>query len=291
MADDVDDLLRRAMTTLDRETPAGYFDELPARTLARLDSALDGDGDPGDELARERAARTARAAPAGTASQPSQGASPEPRAPGRRRWGVALLLAGTGLAAAVAVMLFSATRMGARSSEPVALERVRTRNIAQQKERQFHETAQTAPTTATSAAPTVEPTVEPTAGLGRVSGHAFDGQAAGSAAPAAGSAAPGLERAVFETGMLEVAAPARRCFPPGPRGSAALDITVSPSGEVSDVKAAQPYAGTSAEDCAARAVKLHRFPSWSGAPQTFRYRVPMAAGRTRNADQDAPFMK
>jgi hypothetical protein len=104
MADDVDDLLRRAMATLDRETPAGYFDELPQRTLARLDApAVD---DPGDELARERAARTARAAPPG--ERTATGA-PDARPPGRR-WRVAFALAGTGLAAAVVLVLFSATR-------------------------------------------------------------------------------------------------------------------------------------------------------------------------------------
>jgi hypothetical protein len=36
---DLDDQLRRAMATLDREAPPGYFDTLSARTLARLDDA------------------------------------------------------------------------------------------------------------------------------------------------------------------------------------------------------------------------------------------------------------
>ncbi len=36
MADDLDNLLRRAMKTLDDEAPSGYFDHLPDRTLARL---------------------------------------------------------------------------------------------------------------------------------------------------------------------------------------------------------------------------------------------------------------
>src|SRR4051794_39015138 len=47
MSDDVDDLLRRAMTTLDHQVPDGYFDTLASRTLARLDDpAL---GDPRDD--------------------------------------------------------------------------------------------------------------------------------------------------------------------------------------------------------------------------------------------------
>ena len=37
MADELDDLLRRAMKTLDDQAPAGYFDALPQRTLARLE--------------------------------------------------------------------------------------------------------------------------------------------------------------------------------------------------------------------------------------------------------------
>lgn len=36
MSDDLDDLLRRAMKTLDDQVPSGYFEGLPNRTLARL---------------------------------------------------------------------------------------------------------------------------------------------------------------------------------------------------------------------------------------------------------------
>ncbi len=35
--DDIDDILRAAMKTLDGETPSGYFEDLPNRTLARLE--------------------------------------------------------------------------------------------------------------------------------------------------------------------------------------------------------------------------------------------------------------
>jgi hypothetical protein len=38
MTDDVDDLLRRALATLDDQAPASYFETLPDRTLARLDA-------------------------------------------------------------------------------------------------------------------------------------------------------------------------------------------------------------------------------------------------------------
>src|SRR5215470_2968630 len=46
MPDDLDDLdavLRRTMASLDRQTPEGYFDALPARTLARLDDPAAGE--------------------------------------------------------------------------------------------------------------------------------------------------------------------------------------------------------------------------------------------------------
>src|SRR5437588_304165 len=38
MSDDVDDLPRRTMATLDRQVPDGYFDTLVSRTLLRLDA-------------------------------------------------------------------------------------------------------------------------------------------------------------------------------------------------------------------------------------------------------------
>ncbi len=39
MTDDLDDLLRRSMKTLDDQVPSGYFDGLPNRTLARLEDS------------------------------------------------------------------------------------------------------------------------------------------------------------------------------------------------------------------------------------------------------------
>ena len=38
--DDTDDILRAAMKTLDDETPSGYFDALPSRTLVRLEGSM-----------------------------------------------------------------------------------------------------------------------------------------------------------------------------------------------------------------------------------------------------------
>jgi hypothetical protein len=40
MADDLDDLIRAAMKTLDEQVPSGYFEALPNRTLARLEGSM-----------------------------------------------------------------------------------------------------------------------------------------------------------------------------------------------------------------------------------------------------------
>jgi len=49
MSDDLDDLLRRAMKTLDDQVPSGYFEGLPNRTLARLeDSSMQTTGTSGN---------------------------------------------------------------------------------------------------------------------------------------------------------------------------------------------------------------------------------------------------
>ena len=39
MADDLDQLIRAAMKTLDDEVPSGYFEALPKQTLARLEGS------------------------------------------------------------------------------------------------------------------------------------------------------------------------------------------------------------------------------------------------------------
>lgn len=50
MADEFDELLRRSMKTLDDQVPAGYFEGLPNRTLARLeDSSMQTTGSSGTE--------------------------------------------------------------------------------------------------------------------------------------------------------------------------------------------------------------------------------------------------
>src|SRR5262245_56648576 len=92
MSDDLDDLLRSAMTTLDRQVPSDYFEALPARTLARLDDPALAADEPADELARERAARagtpparTLAPAPDGAREPAAAAASASDLRPRRRR--------------------------------------------------------------------------------------------------------------------------------------------------------------------------------------------------------------
>jgi hypothetical protein len=275
MADDVDDLLRRTMASLDRETPAGYFDELPGRTLARLDAASAAD-DPGDELARQRAARTARTAPALSSEQSAAGAAT--RRPGRR-WRVGFALAGTGIAAAVTLLLFTVTTQRADEPSYAASASVPAAAGAPNSAQLQHAYPEPPPMARVMRSPP-----EDSLGQGASLDVAFD-------RGLLGSAAPGLAADDFRAGMQAVVAQARRCLPPGPRGSVTLEVTVQSSGEVSQVTAPPPYAATAAEACVSRAVKSHTFPSWSGSPQTFRYRLPTWARVRGVVDSGEPTMK
>src|SRR5262245_29670319 len=40
MSDDLDDQIRRALKTLDSQVPSGYFEDLPSRTLGRLEQDM-----------------------------------------------------------------------------------------------------------------------------------------------------------------------------------------------------------------------------------------------------------
>jgi hypothetical protein len=74
MSEDLDDLLRRAMKTLEDQVPPGYFDELPKQTLARLeDSSMhDERNDAGaSQSAAEASPTPAAAAPAATSPAPT----------------------------------------------------------------------------------------------------------------------------------------------------------------------------------------------------------------------------
>jgi hypothetical protein len=147
MSDEVDDLLRRAMATLDRQVPPGYFDTLADRVAARLDAATDAVRavEPAeiaarvvdDELARERARRAAVLAPPVASLDAPPGAPGAPLAapstePARKStWGRHLAIAagfGLSVAAAVGVMIFITYEQRDRQAgAPVAREATVTR--------------------------------------------------------------------------------------------------------------------------------------------------------------------
>jgi hypothetical protein len=67
MSDDLDDLLRRAMKTLDEQVPSGYFDALPNQTLVRLEASMQmgtsGTSDPSAASSTKMAVATAATEP------------------------------------------------------------------------------------------------------------------------------------------------------------------------------------------------------------------------------------
>jgi len=70
MSDDLDELLRRSMKTLDDQVPTGYFEGLPTRTLARLeDSSMQTAGTSSSSSVPSTGAVVASAPPVGSAAK------------------------------------------------------------------------------------------------------------------------------------------------------------------------------------------------------------------------------
>jgi len=118
MSDEVDDLLRRTMATLDRQVPDGYFDTLVSRALVRLDVPALGEppGPRGHEPQDPHAAATAATDQAAAMSGP--------RGPSNHRSIVAVV--GLGLAAAAGAMIFVGTRDKTASAPELAVRRERS---------------------------------------------------------------------------------------------------------------------------------------------------------------------
>jgi hypothetical protein len=74
----------------------------------------------------------------------------------------------------------------------------------------------------------------------------------------------------IERAMTAVADQARACFA-GTRGTAALRVTVAPSGRTAKVVVTGPFARTPTGACVARVVQAATFPVWDGPPQSFDY--------------------
>lgn len=323
MSDEVDDLLRHAMANLDRQVPAGTFDTLADRTLARLDAANVPNG---DDLARERALRgggvpAAAMEPAPTADRLAVG--PEPR---RRKVSVLAAVVGVGLAAAAAVVIVVSLRSRPTGAPAVAMDRSRGGAVASEPPRAA------APPPAPASSPLVAPEMtKPTStasGGGKLDSerahnvlHAAPppsgAQAAKPEALRTGKARPtsaqeptaqdidvrdtpgqdatardarkkaktksdkpaiasaSLSQDDFARGMTAVAVQVRACGG-GTRGSAVLQVSVSPSGRVATAKVSGVFAGTPVAACVERAVASATFPPWNGAPQTLGYSYLLA---------------
>jgi hypothetical protein len=296
MPDELDDLVRRAAATLDRQTPAGYFDTLPDRALARLD-------DDRDELARARALRGEAGAPPGDApsTPPGTEAAPAPAARGRARRTRAIAAAiGLAVALAAGLVIFVSVRDSgapdearavARTAEPAA----RPVAIAPSVDAAVPSTAGTPGDGARDAdkLPAVapdKPTAGPTSSTGSkrppprvfkpIKGKVSKVAPPEPAAPGIiepfderefGKIRTGLSRGDVERTMDAVAAQARACF--AAPGAATLQLTVSPTGRVASVTVSGGIAGTPVATCIERAVTSATFPPWRGTPQRFGYRL------------------
>jgi len=88
-------------------------------------------------------------------------------------------------------------------------------------------------------------------------------------------AAPKLDKkslsgADIKSGMSAIAGKVSSCYA-GTQGSAAVKLSVAPSGQVQKVTVSGQFAGTPVAACVEAAVRGASFPAWDGAPQSFGY--------------------
>jgi hypothetical protein len=76
----------------------------------------------------------------------------------------------------------------------------------------------------------------------------------------------------FKKGMGAIQGKAQACFK-GTQGTAAVKLTIAPSGQVSKVTVGGVFAGKPEADCVTAAVKAAQFPAWDGGPQSFGYPI------------------
>jgi flagellar motor protein MotB len=79
----------------------------------------------------------------------------------------------------------------------------------------------------------------------------------------------------FKRGMAAIATQAQACYK-GTQGTAAVKLTVDPSGKVTKATVGGQFAGKPEGDCVAAAVKSATFPAWDGAAQNFAYSYLLA---------------
>ena len=79
----------------------------------------------------------------------------------------------------------------------------------------------------------------------------------------------------FKAGMNSIAGKAAACYA-GTQGTAAVKLTVAPSGQVTKASVSGPFAGTAVAACVEAAVRGASFPAWEGGPQSFNYSFLLA---------------
>lgn len=84
-----------------------------------------------------------------------------------------------------------------------------------------------------------------------------------------------LTGADIKTGMGSVQSKAMACYA-GTQGTAAVKLTVAPSGKVSKVHVTGVFANTPVASCVENAVKSATFPPWDGGPQSIAYSYLLA---------------
>jgi hypothetical protein len=293
--DDLDAVLRRTMSSLDRQAPTDYFDALPQRTLARLDDAAIDDR-PTPRSTSLRGKRTVWIAVAGglaaaavvvgylaTGKQGPDNA--ETAATSAARAGAASPPAAGEPVTAAASQPASAPVVAAAS--PPASEPRPPVPSQPTAETRAGKAAIVLPPPATKRAVSKRPAKPaPPAPAGLAGGGAMaafesatpsGGSAAGSAAGSgAGSAAkPKPERTSlssgdFKRGMTAIARKVQACFG-GTQGLAALRVTVAPSGRVTKATVTGMFAGSPTGACVERTARTARFPPWDGESQSFSF--------------------
>jgi hypothetical protein len=79
----------------------------------------------------------------------------------------------------------------------------------------------------------------------------------------------------IKLGMNAVAAKVQACYA-GQQGTAAVKLTVAPTGQIQKVTVSGVFAGTPVGACVEGAVQLVTFPPWDGGPQTVSYSYLLA---------------
>jgi len=301
MADDVDDLLRRAMATLDRQIPPGYFDALPGRTLARLDDPAISDAPVmavGDDDARDAAAS---ASLPGSIVEPGAGpiATPvvtpvvTPLRPRRSRRGRIISVAAIAVAAAAGVVLVVSGDRRDRASEALAVEPQSAtagapRAGAVANEQAIESSKAALPASRTYAQPKPEPeldALQKQEGAERAKRDSVKTKTGKPIVPpsktlvgkkpahepvtnafSAGEQPADQVQRVKEAVSTHV----YRCAS-DQKGTVTLRLRLQPSGRAASVAVTGTFAGTPLASCIERSVARATFPSLRGAAQDLEY--------------------